>query len=104
MKVNAKTEDNGGWKSDDIKQGMQKQKVSIMVTKSLGIKPLKAKTEYEHNVDWKKSWYKTNNCKKNTYNYCKPNSHTQISLNFDLIFQLLNHYHQVHEYDKEAIF
>ena len=36
-----------------------------------------------------------------TENECKHKSLTQISLNADLIFQLLNHYHQLHEYDKK---
>ena len=31
-----------------------------------------------------------------TENECKHKSHTQILLNADLIFQLLNHYHQFH--------
>ena len=34
-KVNAETEDNGDWKSDDIKQWMLKQKARIMVTKKV---------------------------------------------------------------------
>ena len=36
-----------------------------------------------------------------TENECKHKSHTQISLNAYLIFQLLNHYHQFHEYDRK---
>ena len=35
MKVNAETEDNGDWKSEDIKQWMLKQKASSMVTKKV---------------------------------------------------------------------
>ena len=72
------TEHNGDWKMHEIKPMNEKQKQNQMVTEIMHAK-------------------KPMNAKK--YNYCKHKSHPQILLNAHLMLLLLNHYHQIHEYE-----